>query len=128
MIVETIALLQHRIGLQSVRDFTEHVVPVLSIEWAAGKAGRGNYLGQLSLERLELHVLLWHHMSMPPAPGRDSTAVGRAAEGSLTRRFGTRSFSFIDATLASVAGKGQHMSVAQQPSRTVDNQERYVLV
>lgn len=35
VIVETIALLQHRLGLAPVRDFTEDVVPVLSIEWVA---------------------------------------------------------------------------------------------
>lgn len=33
MIVETLALLQHRIGLLPVRDFVEHVMPVLSVEW-----------------------------------------------------------------------------------------------
>ncbi len=35
IIVETVALLQHRFGLSAVRDFTEHIAPVLSIEWVA---------------------------------------------------------------------------------------------
>lgn len=35
VIVETIALLQHRLGLAPVRDFVEHLVPVLSIEWVS---------------------------------------------------------------------------------------------
>lgn len=35
VIIETVALLQHRIGLDPVRDFTEHVVPALSVEWVA---------------------------------------------------------------------------------------------
>ncbi|MFQ5840489.1 MAG: type II toxin-antitoxin system VapC family toxin [Candidatus Methylomirabilales bacterium] len=35
VIVETVALLQHRIGLPPVRDFIEHLVPLLSIEWVS---------------------------------------------------------------------------------------------
>jgi len=30
--VETVALLQHRVGLGPVRDFIEHLSPVLSVE------------------------------------------------------------------------------------------------
>ena len=33
VVVETVALLQHRIGLEPVRDFDEHVCPLLSVEW-----------------------------------------------------------------------------------------------
>jgi predicted nucleic acid-binding protein len=33
VLVETVALLQHRLGLDPVRDFTENVVPVLSVAW-----------------------------------------------------------------------------------------------
>lgn len=35
VLVETVALLQHRIGLAPVRDFVEHVVPLLSVEWVS---------------------------------------------------------------------------------------------
>ena len=35
VIVETVALLQHRIGVPPVRDLVEHVVPILSVEWVA---------------------------------------------------------------------------------------------
>jgi hypothetical protein len=35
VLVETIALLQHRIGLAPVHDFVEHVVPPLSVEWVS---------------------------------------------------------------------------------------------
>ena len=35
IIVETVALLQHRFGLAPVRDFAEHVLPVLSVEWVS---------------------------------------------------------------------------------------------
>ena len=33
VLVETMALLQHRIGLNAARDFDEEIVPVLSIAW-----------------------------------------------------------------------------------------------
>jgi predicted nucleic acid-binding protein len=33
VIVETIALLQHRLGLDPVRDFAESIVPVLAVEY-----------------------------------------------------------------------------------------------
>ena len=35
VVAETVALLQHRIGLDPVRDFDEHVYPLLSIEWVS---------------------------------------------------------------------------------------------
>jgi predicted nucleic acid-binding protein len=35
VLVETVALLQHRIGLDSVRDLDEHISPLLSIEWVS---------------------------------------------------------------------------------------------
>ena len=33
VIVETMALLQHRIGLAAARDFDEHVLPVVQVRW-----------------------------------------------------------------------------------------------
>ena len=35
VLVETIALLQSRVGLEPVRDFDEHVLPMLSVEWVS---------------------------------------------------------------------------------------------
>jgi predicted nucleic acid-binding protein len=35
VIVETVALLQHRIGMPPVRGFVEHVVPILSVGWVS---------------------------------------------------------------------------------------------
>lgn len=35
VLVETAALLQHRIGLAPVRDFVDQVVPVLSVAWVS---------------------------------------------------------------------------------------------
>lgn len=33
VVVETMALLQHRIGLAAARDFDEHVLPAIRIHW-----------------------------------------------------------------------------------------------
>lgn len=46
VLVETAALLQHRIGLAAVRDFFEGVVPLLTVGWV------GADLHQKGLERL----------------------------------------------------------------------------
>ena len=35
VLVETIALLQSRVGLEPVRDFDEHVLPMLLVEWVS---------------------------------------------------------------------------------------------
>jgi predicted nucleic acid-binding protein len=35
VIVETVALLQSRIGMGAARDFSERIVPLLSIEWVS---------------------------------------------------------------------------------------------
>ena|SRR6185503_5883719 len=46
VMVETAALLQHRIGLEAVRDFEEHLVPFLNVEWV------GQPLHRQGMERL----------------------------------------------------------------------------
>lgn len=35
VLVETVALLQHRVGVEPVRDFDEHVFPLLSVAWVS---------------------------------------------------------------------------------------------
>ena len=40
VLIETIALLQSRIGLEPVRDFDEHVFPLLSVEWVSADLRR----------------------------------------------------------------------------------------
>lgn len=35
VLVETIALLQRRVGLEPVRDLDEHIVPLLSVSWVS---------------------------------------------------------------------------------------------
>jgi predicted nucleic acid-binding protein len=46
VLVETTALLQHRIGLDPVRDLTTHVVPLLENEWV------GEALHREAMQRL----------------------------------------------------------------------------
>lgn len=40
VVVETAALLQHRIGLDPVRDFVAHVLPLVSVEWVTERLHR----------------------------------------------------------------------------------------
>lgn len=40
VIVETAALLQHRVGLAAVRDLTESITPVVSVEWVSADLHR----------------------------------------------------------------------------------------
>ena len=56
VVVETIALLQHRIGLSAVHDLVDHVVPILSVEWVSDtlhQQGMGRLL-QMDRRRLSL--------------------------------------------------------------------------
>ena len=40
VVVETVALLQRRVGLEAVRDFDDHVSPLLSMEWVSDELHR----------------------------------------------------------------------------------------
>ena len=40
VVVETIALLQYRIGLPPVRDFDQSILPLLSVEWVSSALHR----------------------------------------------------------------------------------------
>jgi uncharacterized protein len=40
VIVETSALLQHRIGLAPVRDLEERILPLVSVQWVSGELHR----------------------------------------------------------------------------------------
>jgi len=40
VVLETVALLQNRIGLAAVRDFEENLAPLLSIEWVSQELHR----------------------------------------------------------------------------------------
>ncbi len=49
VIIETVALLQHRVGLEPVRDFDNHVFPLLSVEWISEDLHRRG-MRRLSME------------------------------------------------------------------------------
>jgi predicted nucleic acid-binding protein len=40
VLLETTALLQHRIGISPVRDFDEHILPLLSVRWVSEELHR----------------------------------------------------------------------------------------
>lgn len=40
VLVETAALLQHRIGLAPVRDLEEHILPVVNVQWVSNDVHR----------------------------------------------------------------------------------------
>lgn len=40
VLIETAALLQHRIGLAPVRDLEEHILPVVNVHWVSNDVHR----------------------------------------------------------------------------------------
>lgn len=57
VVVETAALLQHRLGLSPVRDFAEHVLPMASIEWVSERLHRRGYDRLLREDRRRLSLV-----------------------------------------------------------------------
>lgn len=57
VLVETLALLQHRIGLDAVRAFQEDVYPLLRIEWVSETDFEAGAAGVLSAQRRELSLV-----------------------------------------------------------------------
>lgn len=57
VLVETVALLQHRLGLDPVRDFTESVVPVLSVAWVTEPLHRRGTERLLRADRRRLSLV-----------------------------------------------------------------------
>ena len=51
VLVETFALLQHRIGLEAVRLFHEDIVPLLRVEWIDESSHTGGITGVLAGRR-----------------------------------------------------------------------------
>jgi predicted nucleic acid-binding protein len=51
VLVETFALLQHRIGMDAVRVFQEDIFPVLRVEWIDESAHVGGITGVLAGQR-----------------------------------------------------------------------------
>jgi len=57
VLIETEALLQHRIGIAAVRDFEEEVVPLLSIDWVADGLHRKGVVRLLRENRRNLSLV-----------------------------------------------------------------------
>lgn len=57
VIVETVALLQHRLGLAPVRDFVQHLMPVLSVEWVPEALHRKGMVRLLREDRRQLSLV-----------------------------------------------------------------------
>lgn len=51
VLVETFALLQHRLGLEAVRVFQEDVLPLISIEWVTAATHRSGVSALLAVSR-----------------------------------------------------------------------------
>ncbi|MCK4552527.1 MAG: PIN domain-containing protein [Tenericutes bacterium] len=54
VLVELIALLQHRLGIKAVRIFSDDIVPVLSIEWVNEATHHAGIMGVLTAARKKL--------------------------------------------------------------------------
>jgi len=57
VLVETLALLQRRIGLAAVRAFHEDIMPLLHVEWVAGEQHRAAVEAALAAARRKLSVV-----------------------------------------------------------------------
>lgn len=57
VLIETLALLQHRIGLAAVRSFQEDVMPLLSVEWVTEDQHRAGVEAALAAARRKLSVV-----------------------------------------------------------------------
>jgi len=57
VLVETTALLQHRIGLAAVRDLDQHVVPLLTIRWVDANLHRNGMRRLTRADRRQLSLV-----------------------------------------------------------------------
>jgi predicted nucleic acid-binding protein len=57
VLLETCALLQHRIGLAPVRDLSEHIVPLLTVEWVTESLHRSALTHVLREDRRTLSLV-----------------------------------------------------------------------
>ena len=57
VLVETTALLQHRIGLAAVRDLDQHVVPLLTIRWVDANLHRKGMRRLTRADRRQLSLV-----------------------------------------------------------------------
>ena len=57
VLLETTALLQHRIGVAAVRSFHEDVVPLLQVDWVTAEAHRAGVEALLAAARKKLSLV-----------------------------------------------------------------------
>ncbi len=57
VLVETLALMQHRLGLDAVRLFHAEVFPLLRVEWVEGGLHESGLAGVLGARRTKLSVV-----------------------------------------------------------------------
>jgi predicted nucleic acid-binding protein len=57
VVVETMALLQHRIGLDPVHDFDERIVPLLTVRWVSHELHRNGMKRFLREDRRHLSLV-----------------------------------------------------------------------
>ena len=57
VLVETLALVQHRLGLEAARAFLEDVYPLLNVEWIAETDFEAGAASVLSAQRMELSLV-----------------------------------------------------------------------
>lgn len=57
VLIETFALIQHRLGMEAVRSFQEDVVPILTMEWVHESVHEAGVTGMLAANRRELSLV-----------------------------------------------------------------------
>lgn len=57
VLVETFALVQHRLGMEAVRTFQEDILPMLSVGWVGEQDHRAGVTGLLAAGRRRLSLV-----------------------------------------------------------------------
>jgi predicted nucleic acid-binding protein len=57
ILVETFALIQHRLGMEAVRAFQEDVVPLLTIEWVNESIHQTGVMSMLAADKKRLSLV-----------------------------------------------------------------------
>jgi predicted nucleic acid-binding protein len=57
ILVETVALIQHRLGIEAVRTFQQDIVPILTVEWVDEAEHQGGIAGVLAAGRKKLSLV-----------------------------------------------------------------------
>ncbi|MEE9167001.1 MAG: PIN domain-containing protein [Candidatus Neomarinimicrobiota bacterium] len=57
ILIETFALIQHRLGMKAVRSFQEDVVPILTVKWVHESVHEAGVTSMLAANRRELSLV-----------------------------------------------------------------------